>query len=213
MGIGATLESTSSRMHFSLSSRSQMHCLVLTHFWNACARVPHAHTYTQGGDMRDAMLCMIEASRLTICILCMQPSQADPKGKNKLSFCDGREESLVGKCIYFVRTNPKVSSIRFHPFCLFILPFPLSQSQMPLSDEKKFPPYMNRLAYRVLSGRKEPLEISRQFAVSIAREKAKNAGKEPKQAMVKARKICRSGGGRLPKFPEDGACSNWSFGF
>ena len=72
--------------------------------------------------MRDAMLCMIEASRLTICILCMQPSQADPKGKNKLSFCDGREESLVGKCIYFVRTNPKVSSIRFHPFCLFILP-------------------------------------------------------------------------------------------
>jgi hypothetical protein len=84
---------------------------------------------------------------------------------------------------------------------------------MPLSDETKFPPYMNRLAYRVLSGRKEPLEISRQFAVSIAREKAKNAGKEPKQAMVKARKISGSGGARLSKFQEDGACSNWSFRF
>ena len=37
-----------------------------------------------------------------------QPPKGDPKGKNKLTFSDGREENLTGKCVYFVRVNPKV---------------------------------------------------------------------------------------------------------
>jgi hypothetical protein len=43
-----------------------------------------------------------------------QPPKSDPKSGNKLTFADGREDSLTGKCVYFVRVNPKVPMPRLH---------------------------------------------------------------------------------------------------
>ena len=37
----------------------------------------------------------------------MQPPKGDPKGSNKLTFSNGREDNLTGKCVYFARVNPK----------------------------------------------------------------------------------------------------------
>ena len=60
-----------------------------------------------------------------------QPPKGDPKGKNKLTFSDGREENLTGKCVYFVRVNPKVCLL--HP-CQSI-PFAQRLCAQPCTEE------------------------------------------------------------------------------
>jgi hypothetical protein len=67
--------------------------------------------------MHMILKCIVDMLRKTATILvlnginiCTQPPKGELKGKNKLSFSDGRDEHLTGKCIYFVRLITKVLS-------------------------------------------------------------------------------------------------------
>ena len=70
-------------------------------------------------------VCLRPLHCMTLCSLCRgastpltspacdpQPPKGDPKGSNKLSFSNGREDNLTGKCVYFARVNPKGVTVK-----------------------------------------------------------------------------------------------------
>ncbi len=86
-----------------------------------------SHTQTERGRLFLMRVLYLDTVLTIPCnrLWVAQPSKTDPKGKHKLSFSDGRDDSLTGKCIYFIRLNhTKVSLcselVLYFLFCLIL---------------------------------------------------------------------------------------------